>query len=112
MKTLDFVRENAENRLLLQQQLEKDYARMGEVFPNNFGIETLSWEQIIDSVRELTVNILEAGEPKLLQLLYLIDVPEKIFIALLSKENFLEELIMQIIQREAEKIYFRQQYRS
>lgn len=112
MKALDFVLENIQNRILLQQQLAKDYARMGQHFPVTFEQEVFAFETLEGLVRELTVNIMEQGEPKLLQLLYSIDIPEKHFLSLLGKDRFLDELVLKIIHREAEKVYFRQKFSS
>lgn len=112
MKALDFVLENARNRILLQQQLIKDFAQLGQEFPVDFAENPVSLTDLEQAVRELTVAIMEQGEPKLLQLLYFIDIPEKHFLALLGQEHFLPELIQKIIYREAEKVYFRQKFSS
>ena len=110
MKALEFVRESQENRLLLQQQLVKDFGSIGELFSEKFQTDVLEWNTLVASVRELTLNIIEKGEQKLLQLLYQVDIQEQYFLNLLGHESFLNKLTEAVIKREAEKIYFRKKY--
>lgn len=95
------------NRLLLQQQIQKDFSRVQENFPDDFQERVYAISELYQLIKEKMTLFLEQGERQTLQLLYTIDIPEKQFLACIHQADFLDEIVRLIIQREAQKIYFR-----
>jgi hypothetical protein len=50
------------------------------------------------------------GETQLLQLIYIIDIPEKEFLSIISQSNFPQLLAEKIVLKEAYKVYLRSRY--
>ena len=82
-------------------QLQKDFQRCG-------------LELISNELLELLPSIEECIKPvstrQLQQLIYLIDVPESIFLSLSRKDSFHQELSEVILMREALKVYLRHKF--
>lgn len=96
--------------ILLQKQLVKDFSFSQIDFPSDFEENTYELESLFKIVQEKLVFILEKGERQTLQLLYTIDIPEKKFLSILGTENIALSLTQLILEREAQKIYFRLKY--
>lgn len=96
--------------ILLQKQLAKDFAFSQIEFPTDFEEHVYELEKLFKLIEEKLVQILEKGERQTLQLLYTIDIPEKKFLSLLGTENIARSLTQLILEREAQKIYFRLKY--
>ncbi len=96
--------------LKTQQQIAKDFQLSGEVFPADFSMTEKNLEQIRDEMLPFLENISRSGERKLLQLLYQIDIPQQQFLALTGESDFLSQLAVLIIRREAYKVYLRSKF--
>ncbi len=96
--------------LAVQQQLAKDFAQVGQALPENFTNKDLRPSEITAIVKEKIIEILEQGEQELLQLLYIIDIPEKDFFAILPHADFIDLLTERVILREAYKVYLRNKF--
>ncbi|MGV3630146.1 MAG: hypothetical protein ACO1O6_03020 [Bacteroidota bacterium] len=99
-------------RLLLQKQLLKDFTASGLFLPREIETETLSLTELFNLVQEQVVLQLEKGERQTLSLLYAVDIPEKKFLKILGEADFAHVLTQTIIEREAQKIYFRVNFSS
>lgn len=93
--------------LLLQKQIAKDFAVSQVDFPESFSLEVFSLDNLQAIVQEKLVQIMAKGERQTLQLLYTIDLPEKKFLSILQNEDVAKSLCYLILEREAQKIYFR-----
>jgi hypothetical protein len=82
-------------------QLEKDFQRCG------LTINTVDVNQLLRSIASCITNV---SNTQLQQLIYLIDIPESIFISLSRKESFHQELSEVILMREALKVYLRHKF--
>jgi hypothetical protein len=82
-------------------QLEKDFQRCG------LTINTVDVNQLLQSIASCITNV---SNTQLQQLIYLIDIPESIFISLSRKESFHQELSEVILMREALKVYLRHKF--
>lgn len=101
---------NAKSRLLLQQQLQKDFSKVQEDFPADFRQRLYEIPDLYQLIKEKVTLFLEQGQGETLQLLYTIDIPEKEFLDCIQQADFLDEIVRLIIQREAQKIHFRIKY--
>lgn len=97
-------------RLLLQKQLAKDFANAGLDLGEDFQSVTLSLTELFTIVREELLRQLEKGERQTLTLMYSVDIPEKAFLKVLHEKDVPGILAQLIIEREAQKIYFRIKY--
>jgi hypothetical protein len=79
-------------------QLEKDFQRCGL---------TLNMRDVDDLLSSIDSCLKKVSNTQLQQLIYLIDIPESIFISLSRKESFHQELSEAILMREALKVYLR-----
>ena len=93
-----------------QQQLIKDFEKYNLYFPSDFQSNAYSQEAIEGFIARHIQDIMKEGETRLLQLLYTIDLPEKEFLSLTSREDFLERLAEKILLREALKVYLRSKF--
>jgi hypothetical protein len=82
-------------------QLEKDFQRCG------LSINTVDVNHLLQSIASCITNV---SNTQLQQLIYLIDIPESIFISLSRKESFHQELSEVILMREALKVYLRNKF--
>lgn len=94
-------------RLLLQRQLLKDFTNSGLHLPQELDTETLSLTELFSVVQEHVMLQMERGERQTLSLMYAVDIPEKKFLKVIGEANFPVILTRMIIEREAQKIYFR-----
>ncbi len=84
-------------------QLAKDFQRCG------LTLDSGDVDQLLSSIESCIKNVSNA---QLQQLIYLIDIPESIFISLSRKESFHQELSEAILMREALKVYLRTKFRE
>ena len=96
--------------LKTQQQIAKDFAQSGIDFGPAFSAEPLSLEDILNSVEIHVHALIKLGEPKLLQLLYQVDIPQSQFLSLVGNSSFVEEISNLILRREAFKVYLRSKF--
>jgi hypothetical protein len=82
-------------------QLEKDFQRCG------LTLNTADVDHLLQSIASCITNV---SITQLQQLIYLIDIPESIFISLSRKESFHQELSEVILMREALKVYLRHKF--
>ncbi|MCE3296722.1 MAG: hypothetical protein K0R65_2436 [Crocinitomicaceae bacterium] len=94
-------------RLMLQKQLLKDFTNSGLQLPSEIEHVTFSLTELFDLIREQIILQLEKGERQTLSLMYAVDIPEKTFLKILGEADFASVLTRLVIEREAQKIYFR-----
>lgn len=82
-------------------QLEKDFQRCG------LELNSMDLKELLSSIEKCIAQVSNA---QLQQLIYLIDIPESIFISLSRKETFHKELSEVILTREALKVYLRNKF--
>lgn len=86
------------------RQIEKDFSRCNvKIRLENCQNRDQLEQSIYDSINNLSVT-------KLQQLIYLIDIPEKEFLNIISKPHFYQALSETILRREALKIIIRKNY--
>lgn len=94
-----------------QRQIVKDFAKFNLFFGDYFESQPQSIEEIQILVEQHVAEIMKEGETRLLQLLYTIDLSEKEFLKTTTSPNFLKDLSLKIIRREAYKVYLRKTFR-
>lgn len=82
-------------------QLTKDFQRCG------LTLDSSDVDYLLSSIESC---IRKVSNTQLQQLIYLIDIPESIFISLSRKASFHQELSEVILMREALKIYLRNKF--
>lgn len=82
-------------------QLAKDFQRCG------LSLESRDVDHLLSAIESC---ISKVSTTQLQQLIYLIDIPESIFISLSRKETFHQELSEAILMREALKVYLRHKF--
>lgn len=82
-------------------QLEKDFQRCGL---------TLSSTDVNNLLSSIQTCIEQVSNTQLQQLIYLIDIPEALFLSLSGKPTFHFELSEAILMREALKVYLRNKF--
>ena len=91
-------------------QICKDFSRCGwdldSVLLNSILVKT----EIEELLAEKLVEIMKYGETQLLQLIYIIDIPEKEFLSIISESNFPQLLAEKIVLKEAYKVYLRSRF--
>ena len=91
-------------------QICKDFSRCGwdldSVLLNSILVKT----EIEELLAEKLVEIKKYGETQLLQLIYIIDIPEKEFLSIISESNFPQLLAEKIVLKEAYKVYLRSRF--
>lgn len=92
-----------------QQQILKDFQRSGFDIPT-LEEKTYDYESLDLIVQESLSEVIKAGEKTLLQLIYQIDLPQQLFLEVVTKSTFLEELSELIIRREALKVHLRSKF--
>ena len=107
---LKIALQNSDFLLKTQQQIAKDFAKVSLSFPETFVLQEFSKEEIERLISNEVVTLMESGERKLLQLLYAIDLSEKVFLELTLKPDFLARISEQILFREAYKVWLRTNY--
>jgi hypothetical protein len=106
-EALQFVFSTEEFVVKTQCQLVKDFGQYHLTFPDNFSTQAFSKAEITSLIEENVATILEEGETRLLQLLYTIDLSEKIFLALTLSSDFIQLISAKILEREAYKVYLK-----
>jgi hypothetical protein len=99
-------------RLEVQKQLAKDFLTATKVYPEDFTLISYSIDSIISLTSIFISELVETSERAVLQLLYIIDIPEKEFKSLLLQKDFIHSLTIATIEREAKKVYFKEKYSS
>lgn len=108
----DIVMADQTFRLETQKQLRKDFASCQMFFSADFDVSVVAVYEILEQVEHQLVKLMENGERHLLQLLYIIDLPETEFLKSLSDANFLKILTQKVVYREAYKVWLRANYSS
>jgi hypothetical protein len=93
-----------------QKQIAKDFAKINLLFPTSFEEIRYSKDEIEELIRHFLCELIKEGEPRLLQLLYIIDLPENEILSIRGESDFLNQLSEKILYREAYKIFLRQKY--
>jgi hypothetical protein len=106
-EALQFVFSTEEFVVKTQCQLVKDFRQYHLSFPEKFSTQAFSKAEITSLIEENIAAILEEGETRLLQLLYTIDLSEKIFLALTLSPDFIQLISAKILEREAYKVYLK-----
>ena len=78
------------------EQLQKDFQRCG------LALLSIELNDLLVSIESCIKNV---SNTQLQQLIYLIDLPEALFLSLSRKETFHQELSEAILMREALKVY-------
>ena len=87
--------------LKTQQQIAKDFAKVNLRFPETFSSEAYTKQEIEELIANEVATLMQKGERQLLQLLYGIDLSEKVFLELTTQSDFLAKITEQILFREA-----------
>ena len=82
-------------------QLEKDFQRCG------LTLSSLDVDNLLSSVETC---IEQLSSTQLQQLIYLVDIPESLFVSMSRKPTFHRELSEAILMREALKVYLRSKF--
>ncbi len=82
-------------------QLEKDFQRCGV---------TLSSSDVDNLLSSVETCIEQLSSTQLQQLIYLVDIPESLFVSMSRKPTFHRELSEAILMREALKVYLRSKF--
>jgi hypothetical protein len=95
-----------------QQQIAKDFSVYGYVFALEFQQELQSIERLKQYVQDSLLYILEKQPSSWHPLLYTIDISETIYLQLATSgsANWMEEFSWLVIRREAQKVFFREQF--
>ena len=83
------------------EQIQKDFQRCG------LELNSMDLNELLTSI-ELCIS--HVSNAQLQQLIYLIDIPEALFLSLSRKETFHQELSEAILMREALKVYLRNKF--
>ncbi|PWL32407.1 MAG: hypothetical protein DCO96_02370 [Fluviicola sp. XM-24bin1] len=101
--------QNADFVLKTQEQIAKDFERLGYETPKSLREKAFSYDELVDIVADLLIDVVKLGESQTLQLLYTIDIPQSKFLALTTDLHFVTKGAELIIKREAQKVYLRSQ---
>lgn len=99
-------------RFETQKQIVKDFGSVGYDFSSDLDSMDISLEEMEMGISQAIATIMEKGERQLLQLLYVIDLPEKQFLSLTTQSDFLSQITQLVIKREAYKVWLRKKYSS
>ena len=91
-------------------QIYKDFSRCGWDLDSDMLNRPLVKTEIEELIAEKLVEIMKFGEIQLLQLIYIIDIPEKEFLSIITEPNFPNLLAEKIILKEAYKVYLRRKF--
>jgi hypothetical protein len=91
-------------------QIFKDFSRCGWDLDSDLLNRTLVKTEIEELLADKLVEIMKYGETQLLQLIYIIDIPEKEFLSIITEPNFPQLLAEKIVLKEAYKVYLRSKY--
>ena len=91
-------------------QICKDFSRCGWDLDSVLLNSNLVKTEIEELLAEKLVEIMKLGETQLLQLIYMIDIPEKEFLSIISESNFPQLLAEKIVLKEAYKVYLRSRF--
>ncbi len=102
--------QNTDFVLKTQTQIAKDFERLGYDIPENLKNKVLSYDDLVDTVAEMLMDVVQLGESQTLQLLYTIDIPQSKFLALTTDLHFVTKGAELIIKREAQKVFLRSKF--
>lgn len=91
-------------------QICKDFSRCGWDLDSDLLNRKLVKTEIEELLAEKLVEIMKFGETQLLQLIYIIDIPEKEFLSITTQPNFPQLLAEKIVLKEAYKVYLRSKF--
>ncbi len=99
-------------RLKTQQQIAKDFGSHGFQFHSKFIKDAYCISDLVQTVSEAMVEIIEKRPNSWHPLLYTMDVSENTYLKLATSQNptWIEEFTWIVIRREALKVFFREQY--
>jgi hypothetical protein len=93
-----------------KSQIVKDFSRLQIECDSVLVEKAKTHDEFVQLISNALLEVMELGESQLLQLLYLIDLPEEKFLSLLGKPELLQTLAYEILKREAQKVYLRTKY--
>lgn len=99
--------QNTDFVLKTQAQIAKDFERLGYEAPEKIKNSSLEYPDLIDTVEDMLLEVVQLGEEQTLQLLYIVDIPQSEFLALTTDPDFVTKGAELIIKREAQKVYLR-----
>lgn len=91
-------------------QICKDFSRCGWDLDSVIFSRRLVKTEIEELITEKLVEIMQYEETQLLQLIYIIDIPEKEFLSITTQPNFPQLLAEKIVLKEACKVYLRSKF--
>ena len=91
-------------------QICKDFSRCGWDLESDLFNRTIVKTEIEELLADKLVEIMKYGESQLLQLIYIIDIPEKEFLSIITEPNFPQLLAEKIVLKEAYKVYLRRKF--
>ncbi|MFM7661087.1 MAG: hypothetical protein ACKO6A_00300 [Bacteroidota bacterium] len=91
-------------------QICKDFSRCGWDMDSILLERKLTKVELKELLAEKLVEIMKFGETQLLQIIYIIDIPEKEFLSIISEPNFPQLLADKIVLKEAYKVYLRSKF--
>lgn len=99
-------------RLKTQLQIAKDFGVYGFEFAPNFTENAYSIENLVDTLAEAMMYMIEKQASSWHPLLYTMDVSEQTYLQLATSNepNWMEEFTWIVIRREALKVFFREKY--
>ncbi len=96
--------------LKTQKQIAKDFYSIGVEFPKDFEKSTWHFDEIIRAIKAELSNLQSKTFTSLQQLIYQIDLPEKLFLEAMTSDDPESDLAHSILQREAYKVYLRTKF--
>ncbi|MBI1305219.1 MAG: hypothetical protein GC181_01245 [Bacteroidetes bacterium] len=107
-RSFDIIRLNDQFRIALKEQVEKDL----NTELSDFNLTT--YDEFFSAVSNRLNQIDKSGAGSLMQLLYKVDLPEKIFrqIRETSENNFIDLLADAVLRRIFQKVWTRFQFKK
>ncbi len=91
-------------------QIQKDFSRCGWEIDSSRLNQRLTKVELEELIGEKLVEIMKHGESQLLQLIYIIDIPEKEFLSSVTQKEVVQILSEKILLKEAYKVYLRRKF--
>jgi hypothetical protein len=91
-------------------QIQKDFSRCGWEIDSLRLNQRLTKVELEELIGEKLVEIMKHGESQLLQLIYIIDIPEKEFLSSVTQKEVVKILSEKILLKEAYKVYLRRKF--
>lgn len=99
--------------LKTQQQISKDFNQHGFEFEPLFVSQGYEIEKLKIAVQEMLLEVLQKHPGKWMSLMYTIDIPEKQYVTFFSgtSTDWIIDFAFLIIKREAQKVFFRENFK-